>query len=123
MRVKTTPQRVKKSATSLSKGTLQSMLDRTYQKENLPVENYVADATLSDNRVKVFHDPTTNHTVVAHRGSSGVRDWLIENPLYLFNVEAGYGWNNSKRRQKAAEKKYGTENLTTIGHSKGALHA
>lgn len=125
MRVKAVPKKTKskKTATALNKGTLESMLSSTYKKENESVGSYFTDAQLSDERVKVFHDPTTKHTVVAHRGSSGARDWLIENPRYALGIEKGYGWDNSEKRQKAAEKKYGLENLTTIGHSKGALHA
>jgi lambda repressor-like predicted transcriptional regulator len=124
MRVKTTPKKskAKKSATALSKSTLENMLANTYKKENETVGSYTVDPQLSDIRVKVYHDPSTKHTVVAHRGSASARDWF-ENALYLGNIEAGQGWNISKKRQKEAEKKYGVGNLTTIGHSKGALHA
>lgn len=124
MRVKNVPKKAKakKSATALSKSTLESMLANTYEKENKPVGSYLTDAQLSDARVKVFHDPKTKHTVVAHRGSASGRDWF-ENLLYLGDIQAGKGWSHSKKRQKEAEKKYGLENLTTIGHSKGALHA
>lgn len=111
-----------RKATALSKDTLEKMLAATYEGQNLNVNNYNVDQRLSDERVKVYHDPTTKHTVVAHRGSAETRDWL-ENGLYALGLTKGKGWRHSKKVQKEAERMYGVENLTTIGHSKGALHA
>lgn len=113
-----------KSSTQLEKSTLQSMLSNTYMPNSMsgPVGSYIPDPTLSDNRVKVYHDASTNHTVVAHRGSQTKADWL-ENGLYAMGIKGGANYNHSKKVQKAAEKKYGSSNLTTVGHSKGALHA
>ena len=113
---------VKSRATKLSKPTLEKMLAATYAPSNVNLDSYQVDAGLSDERVKVYHDPLTNHTVVAHRGSAEARDWW-ENAKYAFGIEQGKGWEHSKNIQRQAEQKYGTENLTTIGHSKGALHA
>jgi hypothetical protein len=109
-------------ATALPKDTLEKMLAATYEGQNINVNNYNVDPLLSDQRVKVYHDPTTKHTVVAHRGSAEARDWF-ENALYATGLQVGKGWRHSKKRQQEAEKKYGVGNLTTIGHSKGALHA
>lgn len=111
-----------RKATALQKGTLEKMLAATYEGQNLNVDKYNVDPSLSDERVKVYHDPTTKHTVVAHRGSAEARDWY-ENALYATGLKMGKGWRHSKQVQREAEKKYGLENLTTIGHSKGALHA
>lgn len=115
----------KRKSSALSKANLTSMLAATYKhnKEVGVIDNYVPDPTLSDNRVKVFYNPTIKHTVVAHRGSKTASDWLIENPLYALGIKRGSNWSHAKKVQQAAEKKYGVENLTTIGHSKGALHA
>lgn len=107
---------------TLKKETLEKMLAATYDKANTDVADYSIDAGLSGARVKVYHNPKTGHTVVAHRGSAEGRDWL-ENALYAGGIKKGKGWRISKQTQKAAYKKYGAENLTTIGHSKGALHA
>lgn len=125
MKIKTPPKKAVKAAkpTKLSKTTLEKMLEATYEKGfNGEVNGYAMDKKLSSGRVRVFHDDKTKHTVVAHRGSQNGRDWF-ENGLYALNLEVGKGWNRSKTAQKNAEKKYGTGNLTTIGHSKGALHA
>ena len=116
------PKKKAPPVTKLSKTKLEHLLAATYDKKKINVDNYVIDTDLSDDRVKVYQDPATKHTVVAHRGSATGTDWF-ENALYGLGIKAGSNWSHSKKVQKAAEKKYGTENLTTIGHSKGALHA
>lgn len=114
----------KPSSTELSRKHLETMLANTYTPGTTsgPVGSYVHDPTLSDNRVKVYHDANTKHTVVAHRGSQTKGDWF-ENSLYAMGIRGGSNYNHSKKVQNKAEKKYGASNLTTIGHSKGALHA
>ena len=111
-------------STQLDKKQLNYLLSSTYKPNSQVgvIDNYVPDPTLSDNRVKVFHNKEKKHTVVAHRGSASAGDWM-ENLLYLRNIKRGPNWTHSKEIQKKAEEKYGVSNLTTIGHSKGALHA
>jgi len=114
----------KKSSTELSRGNLETMLGNSYKPntENGPIDNYVLDPTLSDNRVKTYYDPNTKHTVVAHRGSATAQDW-VENAMYSIGIKRGANYKHSREMQKKAQAKYGSDNLTTIGHSKGALHA
>lgn len=113
-----------KKATALSKDNLAKIMSATYQPNSMlrAIDEYVPDPTISDNRVKVFHNSRTKHTVVAHRGSQTGSDWA-ENAAYLFGIKRGSNWSHSRKKQKEAETKYGTANLTTVGHSKGALHA
>ena len=60
---------------------------------------------------------------MAHRGSTNLQDWK-ENFNYTVGIKRkGKAYKKSAAVQKAAEAKYGTNNLETIGHSKGALHA
>lgn len=114
----------KRPATQLDKGTLEQMLKKTYEKtqEGSAVNSYLEDKDLSDRRTRVFYDPATKHTVVAHRGSASAQDWA-ENAMYALGFRGGRNYKHARGVQRAAEEKYGTENLTTIGHSKGALHA
>ena len=117
--------RLKKApSTKLDKGILEGMLNQTYTPGSLSanVGSYREDRDLSNNRVKVYHDPATKHTVVAHRGSVTKQDWL-ENAMYTAGFRGGTNYRHSREKQKLAQKKYGTDNLTTVGHSKGALHA
>lgn len=121
---KPTAERLAKTpATALSKETLQQMLHDTYVKgESGDVGGYLQDKVLSDNRVKVYFNPETGHSVIAHRGSASAQDW-VENAMYAFGFRGGKNYRHARSVQRAAESKYGTENMTTIGHSKGALHA
>jgi hypothetical protein len=122
---KPTNERLQKhESTQLSKSDLEAMLANSYQpnSENGPVNNYSLDPTLSDDRVKTYYDPVTNHTVIAHRGSAEKQDW-IENAMYSVGIKGGKNYKHSREMQKKIESKYGSDNLTTIGHSKGALHA
>jgi hypothetical protein len=105
---------------------LKNLLNETYRKDkgaNKNYKNLQIDRDLSSGRVKVYHDPNSGKTVVAHRGSTNLQDWK-ENAMYTLGIKKkGKGYKKSESTQKAAEAKYGTSNLETIGHSKGALHA
>lgn len=110
----------------MSPGELHGLLNETYRKGKGANENfgdYQIDKGLSTGRAKVYHNPKTGKTVVAHRGSTNLQDWK-ENFNYTVGIgRKGKAYKKSAAVQKAAEAKYGTNNLETIGHSKGALHA
>lgn len=112
--------------THMSNKDLSTLLKETYRKgkgANENVGDYMIDKELSTGRAKVYHNPVTGKTVVAHRGSTNLQDWK-ENFNYAVGIERkGKAYKKSKKVQDAAEAKYGTNNLETIGHSKGALHA
>lgn len=112
------------TSTKLEKSTLEQMLKNTYEPTDQTgnVGGYVEDKALSNKLVRVYNDPTTKHTVVAHRGSQEKQDWK-ENLLYTFGFRGGKNYREARGIQRAAEAKYGVGNLTTVGHSKGALHA
>jgi hypothetical protein len=110
----------------ISSGELKGLLEETYKKGKGANENYGSyqiDKQLSTGRAKVYYNPTSGKTVVAHRGSTNLQDWK-ENFNYALGIGGkGKAYKKSEAVQKAAEAKYGTNNLETIGHSKGALHA
>lgn len=85
------------------------------------IGDYQLDKSLSTRKAKVYHDPTTNKTVVANRGTTGtISDWA-NNARY---VTGRYG---STDRLKQAEKvqdkaieKYGKVD-TNVTHSQSAI--
>ena len=110
----------------LNQEDLKNLLNETYRKDKGANQNYkdlTIDRDLSNGRVKVYHNNTTGKTVVAHRGSTNLQDWK-ENFNYAVGIKRkGKAYKKSAATQSAAEAKYGTGNLETIGHSKGAYHA
>jgi len=89
------------------------------------VDNFELDKSISKTS-KVYHDPNTGQTVVAHRGTSGASDWL-NNLIYAKGGERAYKmtprYKEAERVQRRAEAKYGRENISTIGHSQSGLQA
>jgi hypothetical protein len=108
---------------SLSSEDLEALLAKSYSKNPEDYKDFQVDKSLSGQRVQVYHNPTTQQTIVAHRGTASVPNW-IENVAYAVgNDKSGKAFQHSKKIQDQAYQKYGKENITTIGHSKGALHA
>jgi hypothetical protein len=97
------------------------MLKETYKspdKRDKHIGDYYIDESLSTPENVVYHNPKTNETKVAYRGTEGtLKDWG-NNALYTFGMH-----NTSKRykraneTQKKVEQKYGTANLDVLGHS------
>jgi hypothetical protein len=108
---------------SLNAEDLEGFLKKSYNSKNpSDYKDFQVDKELSGQRVQVYHNPTTQQTVVAHRGTASVPNW-IENVAYAVGVKDGKAFQHSKKVQDQAYAKYGKENITTIGHSKGSLHA
>ena len=110
----------------LSYGELEGLLDATYNDDTSNVNNFIKDEELSTGTSKVFINPLTGQTVVAHRGTKEASDWL-NNAVYALGNTPAYKltprYQEAKKVQKEAYKKYGKENITTIGHSQGGLQA
>jgi len=112
---------------ALPANELMGLLNASYDKDIKNVGGWVQDPDLSTNKSKVYYDPETGKSVVAHRGTVGtVSDWS-NNALYAMGGETLYKtsdrYKKAKEVQKEAEKKYGRDNITTIGHSQGGLQA
>ena len=101
------------------------LLNASYQ-PNATVEGFVKDTELSTNTTVVFFNPTTNQAVIAHRGTKGMND-MLNNVAYavggIKNYKKTKRYKDARTVQRQAEEKYGKENVTTIGHSQGALLA
>jgi len=110
---------------ALKASTLKGLLQSGYKKPDEQVkelDGYVRDDSLSGRRHQVYYNPTNGEALISHRGTeSTAADWLnnaaYATGLYKFTNRYKVG----RDAQKKAEQKYGANNLTTIGHSQGAM--
>jgi len=110
----------------LEYGDLAGLLEASYNNETENVGKFNKDKALSTKTSKVFINPETGQTVVAHRGTKEASDWL-NNVVYALGNKRAYKltprYKEARRVQKRAYRKYGRDNITTIGHSQGGLQA
>ena len=103
-----------------------NLLNASYDDKADNINGYVKDNSISTNTSKVYYNPETRHTVVAHRGTAGITDWA-NNAVYGLLGEKYYKktprYKQAKAVQENAVNKYGKDNTTTIGHSQGGLQA
>jgi hypothetical protein len=111
--------------TDITYGTLRKFLKGGYEaKTPEEIDGYILDKDISHSTAKVYHNAEKNETIINHRGSQGMVDWLY-NAAYMYGGEDYYKltprYYEAKKAQEATEKKYGSENTITIGHSSGGL--
>ena len=74
----------------------------------------------------MYRNPETNQVVVGHMGTEGLMDWG-NNAVFALGGKSAYKktsrYKEAEKVQRNAEKKYGAENVSTIGHSQGGLQA
>jgi hypothetical protein len=116
----------KKEGGKLSVSQFKNLLNASYDNKADNINGYVKDNSISTNTSKVYYNPETRHTVVAHRGTAGITDWA-NNAVYGLLGEKYYKktprYKEAKSVQENAVKKYGKDSITTIGHSQGGLQA
>ncbi len=99
-------------------------IDASYSKKPpKELDGFLLDSKLSTDYAKVYYQPSTGEARVVHRGTEGLADWG-NNLAYLagaYNYTDRY--KQGKKVQDAAEKKYGKKNISTLGHSQGAVLA
>ena len=103
---------------SLDSKNLKKMLAGTYDKRNKDIGDFKIDKSLSGKRAKVWYNDKNGQSVTAHRGTANLKDWGT-NVGMAVGYEKGNRFKHANKVQKQSEKKYGTENMTTIGHSLG----
>lgn len=108
-----------KKGGKISAPDLKGLLNQSYEsKTPKDFKDYQVDKSLSGERVQVYVKKGTNDVFVVHRGTQGMHDWGND-----LKALAGYDITNSDRFkhaekiQKEAEKKYGAQNVSTLGHS------
>jgi hypothetical protein len=104
---------------------LKNLLTGSYEGKD-KYRDYVLDKDISTKTSKVYVNPKTNQTVVAHKGTEGMSDWY-NNAVYTVGGIGQYKktdrYKEAKSVQDKAGDKYGNKNITTIGHSQGGLQA
>lgn len=111
--------------TDITYGTLRKFLKGGYEaKTPEEIEGYILDKDLSHSTAKVYYNAEKNEAIINHRGSKGMLDWLY-NAAYMYGGEDYYKltprYYEAKKAQEQTEKKYGSQNTITIGHSSGGL--
>ncbi len=110
-------------AGALQSKDLQNLLTASYVKHD--TGKFTKDRDLSTKTSKVFTSDD-GQVVVVHRGTQGISDWA-NNAAYALGGNKLYKqtsrFKEAEAVQKAAAKKYGAENISTIGHSQGGLQA
>ena len=104
---------------TLGISTLSDMLKNSYKNENKTINNYEYDSSLSKNKGQVYYNPSLDHLVVAHRGTSGIHDVVTDLKLMLGNKDNNR-FEIGKNITDSALNKYNTNNVSIIGHSLGA---
>ena len=102
---------------------IKKFIEASYNEKNPPkeIEGFLLDTELSNKTAKVYHNPTTNETVIAHRGTQGITDWANNLAYVTGNYEKTDRYKKGKKNQKKAEAKYGADTISTLGHSQGAI--
>ena len=94
----------------------------SYDKKGTPqIDNYILDKQLSTRKAKVYHDPTTNKTVVANRGTTGtISDWKNNLAYATGNYNTTDRLKQAENVQNKAIQKYGKVD-TNVTHSQSAI--
>lgn len=105
--------------TGFSVGDFRSLLKASYDKKPANVADWNIDPTISTPEVKVYKKD--GDVAVVHRGTSSLKDWGT-------NIAQTFGITTprmirAREAQRQAERKYGKENITTLGHSAGGRWA
>lgn len=103
---------------TVNKKLIKKFLKASY-KPGTKIKGNVYDEHLSGKRVSVYMNPNTGKATVVHRGTASLTDWFKTNVPMALGYEGGKRFKHAKKIQKAAEKKYGSQNVTTMGHSLG----
>jgi hypothetical protein len=112
----------------ISVGNLTKFFKSSYAGKKAPkqIDTYNLDSQLTNKYGSVYYDPDKNHAVLTHKGTSGdtylesAKDWG-NNAAYAMGLyKYTDRYKQGKKLQDATEKKYGAENVSTLGHSQGS---
>jgi hypothetical protein len=113
---------------ALSGRDIKNMVSSSYEKKGKKqIGENKLDESISNKKVKVYHNEKTGKTTVVNRGTTGtVSDWANNATYALLGTKAYKKTDRYKQAKKTQEKaiaKYGKSNITNVGHSQGGLIA
>jgi hypothetical protein len=100
---------------------INKLLEKSYEKKPSDYGDYKVDNGLSGQRVQVYHNDKTGKAIIVHRGTDSIQDWGT-------NIAMNFGYRgdrfkHARKIQREAERKYGNQNVITLGHSQGGRWA
>ena len=109
----------------LSVKHIKGLINNSYKKKaDDNFDGWILDKELTKGRSKVYYNPQTKKTVVAHSGTDSISDWG-NNLVYGLFGKKGYQYTSRYKEaeevQKKALRKYGAQNLSTLSHSQSGL--
>lgn len=75
---------------------------------------------LTDTESQVYYNPETKQAIVTHRGTQSLGD-VLQDYTFATRGYKGRRFKKAEKIQKEAERLYGANNVTTLGHSLGSL--
>ena len=107
---------------AVSVKTLQQALKASYlkNKKKEGFGDYEPVQHLTDNEAQVYYNPKTKQAIVSHRGTQGISD-VMTDLAYATTGYKGKRFKKAERVQKEAERLFGNQNISTVGHSLGSL--
>lgn len=104
--------------TGYNAAQLADLIQSSYD-DQTSIPGFSVDKELSDKRVKVYRDDKSGKAVAVHRGSANVEDWRDNLKLITQGKFASTDtYKKHAARQERIDNKYGSENVTLIGHSR-----
>jgi len=105
----------------ISVENIKKLIQQSYKSSLSNVDDYVIDNELSGQRAQVYKKKGTNEAVVVHRGTKGLEDLGNDVKLALgFDISNTNRVKHAREVQQKAEQKYGSQNVSTVGHSLGS---
>ena len=112
---------------SISANNLKQFIEASYAPQQIKKENingYILDKELTQPTATVYYNPNTNHCIVVHRGTEGtVKDWSNNAVYAMGSYNMTDRFKQGRDTQVKAQNKYGIGNVSTVGHSQGAILA
>ena len=106
----------------LTSSELEKFVDASYKprRDAGNVDDYELDHGLSTKKSKVYHNPKTGKTVVAHAGTNSARDWMNNPSILIGRYDKTKRYKDIEATQRRANEKYGQANVETVSHSQSS---